>query len=89
MTDSASIKSGRRIPADAVPLSKMKEGQHGRLHSANLPCEDCDLLNAMGMTEACEIRVCQRGNPCIVQVHTTRLGLSRVMASNIYVTVQA
>jgi len=77
-----------RIPDDAIPLSTLRQGQRGRLHSANLPCEDCDLLNAMGMTEACEIRVCQRGNPCIVQVNTTRLGLSRTMARNIFVTVQ-
>jgi len=59
------------------------------MHSANLPCEDCDLLNAMGMTESCEIRVCRRGNPCIVQVNSTRLGLSPGMARNIFVTVQA
>jgi Fe2+ transport system protein FeoA len=89
MSDSASVSSSAGLPTDTVPLSRLKEGQRGRLHSANLPCEDCDLLNAMGMTEACEIRVCQRGNPCIVQVNTTRLGLSRSMASNIFVTVQA
>jgi len=84
-----SMSESPRIPDDAIPLSTLKEGQRGRMHSANLPCEDCDLLNAMGMTEACEIRVCQRGNPCIVQVNTTRLGLSRAMARNIFVTVEA
>ena len=61
MTDSP------RSPENASPLSSLKQGQRGRMHSANLPCEDCDLLNAMGMTESCEIRVCRRGNPCIVQ----------------------
>jgi len=83
MTDSP------RSPENASPLSSLKQGQRGRMHSANLPCEDCDLLNAMGMTESCEIRVCRRGNPCIVQVNSTRLGLSPGMARNIFVTVQA
>lgn len=75
--------------AAAVPLSRLKEGQRGRLHSASLCCEDCALLNAMGMTEECEIRVCQKGNPCIVQVNATRLGLSSAMARHIFVHIHA
>jgi Fe2+ transport system protein FeoA len=53
---------------------------------ANLPCEDCELLQAMGLTEQCEIRVCQSGEPCIVQVHATRLGLSAALARSILVS---
>ncbi len=70
-----------------VPLTQLREGDRGWLHAANLCCEDCDLLNAMGMTEQCEIRVCQRGEPCIVQVNTTRLGLSGTLARNIMVSL--
>jgi Fe2+ transport system protein FeoA len=71
----------------SVPLSTLREGDRGRLHMSELPCEDCNLLNAMGLTDQCEVRVCRRGEPCIVQVHTTRLGLSSALARRIYITV--
>ncbi|MCI0365891.1 MAG: ferrous iron transport protein A [Phycisphaerales bacterium] len=48
-------------------------------------CEDCELLNAMGLTDQCEIRVCQGGEPCIVQINATRLGLSASLARKILV----
>lgn len=71
-----------------VRLSELREGARGRLFSTDLCCEDCQMLNAMGLTDQCEIRVCQRsspGKPCIVQVHATRLGLSASLAENIFV----
>lgn len=75
-------------PAAPVPLSVLRDGARGRLHTANLCCEDCDLLNAMGLTDQCEIRVCRSGaSSCIVQVNSTRLGLSSALAHNILVSV--
>lgn len=71
----------------AVPLSTLREGERGRAHISQLACDDCDLLHAMGMTDECELRVCRNGEPCIVQVHTTRLGLSAALAKRILVTV--
>ncbi len=74
---------------DPVPLSRLSEGERGWLASTDLCCEDCELLNAMGLTERCEIRVCQRGStggPCIVQVNSTRLGLSAALARQIMVS---
>lgn len=69
-----------------VPLSRLRDGDRAWLHATtNLRCEDCDLLNAMGLTDQCEIRVCQSGEPCIVQVNATRLGLSASVARNILV----
>lgn len=77
-------ESSAASPA-AMPLSRLREGERARLHIANLCCEDCDLLHAMGLTDQCEIRVCQRGEPCIVQVNATRLGISGSLARNIMV----
>jgi Fe2+ transport system protein FeoA len=68
-------------------LADLRGGESGRLHMAQLPCDDCALLNAMGLTDQCEVRVCRSGEPCIVQVHTTRLGLSAALARRIFVTV--
>lgn len=70
-----------------VPLTSLRGGERGRLHAASLCCEDCDLLRAMGMTDQCELRVCQAGEPCIVQVHSTRLGIAASLAKCILVTV--
>ena len=39
----------------------------------------------MGMTEQCEFRVCRAGEPCIVEVNETRLGLSKSLAGQIFV----
>lgn len=83
MSDCSAAASGTCQP---IPLSRLEDGDRARLHAAELCCEDCELLNAMGMTDQCEIRVCRRGEPCIVQVNTTRLGLSASLAQRILVT---
>jgi Fe2+ transport system protein FeoA len=70
-----------------VPLSQLKTGDRARLHATGLKCDSCDLLNAMGLTDQCEIRVCKQGEPCIVQVRETRLGISGRLAREILVTV--
>ena len=67
-------------------MATLRGGECGRLHLGQLACEDCDLLNALGLTDQCEIRVCRRGEPYIVQVSTTRLGLSSKLAQRIYIT---
>lgn len=72
-------------PSQLVPLSCLRDGDRGWLHMTNLCCDDCELLNAMGLTELCEIRVCRMGEPCIVQVNSTRLGLAAALARNILV----
>lgn len=68
-----------------VPLSTLKPGDRARLHASGMRCESCDLLNAMGLVEDCEIRVCKVGEPCIVQVHETRLGIPARLAREILV----
>ncbi len=69
-----------------VPLAGLREGQRARLCETRLECDECALLCAMGLTDQCEIRVCQVGEPCIVEVHATRLGLSASLASRLLVT---
>jgi Fe2+ transport system protein FeoA len=47
--------------------------------------DDQELLSAMGLTDHCRLRICRVGEPCIIQVAATRLGLSSVMAGKIMV----
>lgn len=68
-----------------VRLSDMAEGQTVRLHEANLNPQDCALLRALGLTDRCVMRICKVGEPCIVQVRATRIGLSRSVAHGIMV----
>jgi len=72
-------------PRPPVTLAQLRDGERARLHAADLCCEDCDLLNAMGLTDQCELRVCRIGEPCIVQVNATRLGISSTLARKIIV----
>ena len=73
---------------DPVRLSQLAAGQTARLHDAQLTPQDCALLRALGLTDRCVLRVCKIGEPCIVQVRATRIGLSRAVADGIFVVPQ-
>jgi len=66
-------------------LSELVAGQTARLHGADLNPQDCALLRAIGLTDRCVLRICKIGEPCIVQVRATRIGLSRSVAEGIMV----
>lgn len=78
-------------PADAprapVRLTDLRRGERARLHATatGLDVHDSELLRAMGLIGQCELRVCRCGEPCIVQVNTTRLGVSANVARCILV----
>ena len=72
-------------PAQPIPLTRFEAGKVVRLHTADLPAQDCALLGALGMTDRCVLRICKVGEPCIVQVQSTRIGLSRAVADGILV----
>ena len=74
--------------AGAVRLSTLSPGQTATLHGADLAAHDCALLNALGLTDRCVLRICKIGEPCIVQVHATRIGLARSVADSILVVPQ-
>ena len=72
-----------------VPLTTLGSGATATVEHRDLCCEDCELLNAMGLQDQCKVRVCRAGSPCIVQVEHTRLGLSKAIASRVHVNVHA
>ena len=88
IADSASLETS--VPAvPLVPLSDLRRGARGTMHAAQLPCDECEFLRAMGMTERCRFRVCRTGEPCIVMIDSTRLGLSRAVSRSILVSPAA
>ena len=72
-----------------IPLSQLSAGCTARLHSAELAQDDCALLRALGLTDRCLLRVCKAGEPCIVEVKATRIGLSRALARGVFVVPEA
>jgi Fe2+ transport system protein FeoA len=72
-------------PGKSVRLCDLCVGQTARFHECDLDGETCRFLRAIGLTRTAELRLCKNGEPCIVQVRSTRIGLSRSVAGQIYV----
>ncbi len=70
---------------EGVPLTSLRTGAHATVHRRLLGEQECELLAAMGLSDRCLLRVCRAGEPCIVQIAATRLGLSRAMARRVMV----
>lgn len=73
------------VPASPVCLNDLAVGDVARLHMAHLDADACHQLRSLGLTESCQLRLCKKGEPCIVQVRSTRIGLSRSVARHIFV----
>lgn len=58
-----------------IPLTDLSVGSFARLQGADLTSEDVALLQALGLTGSCRFKVCKTGDPWIVQVRETRIGL--------------
>lgn len=70
-------------------LTELRPGSLAHLHDDNLAGEDWALLSALGLSLRSEVRVCKAGNPWIVQVRSTRIGLADDVARQILVVPAA
>ena len=68
-----------------VCLCDLQEGAVARFHEARLDDDACHELRSLGLTRFSLIRLCKAGEPCIVQVRSTRIGLARSVACAIFV----
>jgi Fe2+ transport system protein FeoA len=68
-----------------IPLTELETGATARLHDTRLDTDTRSLLRSLGLTDHSHLRVCKRGEPLIIQVRTTRIGVSRAVASGILV----
>ncbi|WP_291982136.1 FeoA family protein [Luteitalea sp.] len=71
-------------PAAAVPLTTVPVGVVATLHEVT-DADSRPVLRSLGLTDDCVLRLCQVGDPCIVQVKSTRIGLSSAVARCLYV----
>lgn len=74
-----------RADSDPVPLSTLRAGATGRLRDARLDPQSVGLLRALGWSDDDPFRLCKAGDPCIVQVGTTRIGVSGEVAACLFV----
>jgi Fe2+ transport system protein FeoA len=87
MADAARSAALRRDDAP-VRLSELAAGRAARLERRELSEGEACLLAAMGLTEGCRMVVRVLGDPCIVEVRTTRIGLARSVAERLYVRAE-
>jgi Fe2+ transport system protein FeoA len=68
-----------------IPLTSLPIEASARLDYAELDDEARDLLRALGLTDGALLRVCKQGDPCVVQVRATRIGITNRVARAIMV----
>ena len=56
---------------------------------ASVDAESRSLLRALGLTDDSRLRVCKRGEPCVIQVRATRIGISSRIAEHIMVVAES
>ena len=72
----------------AVPLSTVPVGGLATLREVR-DVESRTMLRSLGVTDACVLKICKAGDPCIVQVRSTRIGLSDSVARCLFVVPEA
>lgn len=74
------------VPArrSAIPLTAAPVGCHATLQEVR-DLESKPVLRSLGLTDECVLRLCKVGDPCIVQVRSTRIGLSNTVARCLFV----
>lgn len=72
----------------AVPLTTVPVGATATLHEVR-DAASRPVLKSLGLTDACVLRLCKVGDPCIVLVRSTRIGISRDVAQTLYVVTHA
>lgn len=55
------------------------------VHMTELESDEREALSALGLHEDASFELCKQGQPCIIQVEATRLGLSQEITSRIMV----
>lgn len=81
-----------RQPAlPGTPLTKLLRGQCGVLSETDLEPGEAGMLRAMGLRPRVRLKLCQLGEPCIVEVCCgpgvgSRIALHRALAERVRVT---
>jgi Fe2+ transport system protein FeoA len=72
--------------ATTVPLLDLAPGTIAVLRRV-IDHQSRAVLRSLGLTDGARLRICRLGDPCIIQVRSTRIGLSKTVAQSVYVAV--
>ncbi len=81
--------SKKKVVPEAPALTRLSDlpaGGIARLSCRELSESEARLLAAMGLTEGCRLVVRTTGDPCIIEVRSTRIGLARSVAARLLVS---
>jgi Fe2+ transport system protein FeoA len=81
--DTPGGEPGPEPPAE--PLAGLPQGACGRILSVGVPALDLERLEVMGLCEGRFVQVIKQGNPMIVRVLGTRIGLAAELARAVHV----
>ncbi|HEX4953537.1 MAG TPA: FeoA family protein [Thermoanaerobaculia bacterium] len=70
---------------DPLRLTQLAAGSRARLSETRLAAHERDLLTALGLSAGSCFRVCRAGDPWILEVRATRIGLADVVAERLLV----
>ena len=73
------------VARSPVRLTQLRTGDRGKLHATRLLIDDWEVLRSLGLAESSRFRVCKAGDPWILQVRSTRVGISPAVACRILV----
>jgi Fe2+ transport system protein FeoA len=80
------MEDGMALEASlGVPLAHLKVGVQATLQASRLDDETRARLRSLGLIDGSSLRVCKRGEPFIIQVRATRIGVSRHVAAALFV----
>ena len=68
-----------------IPLVDLPIDSQAELRMSTLDDQTRALLRALGLTDGSSLRVCKSGEPFIIQVRATRIGMSRKVAAGLLV----
>jgi Fe2+ transport system protein FeoA len=77
-----------RALAGARPLSELPVGACGRVVSVELSAVDRERLEVMGLCSGRTLRVVKAGDPLIVRVLGSRIGLAAALAAGVRVRLE-
>lgn len=67
-----------------VALTQLHPGSVAELDQVR-DAQSRAVLSSLGLTGGSRLRLCRLGDPCIIQVRSTRIGLSKVVADWVFV----
>jgi Fe2+ transport system protein FeoA len=69
----------------SIPLTDLPVDARAELRFSTLDDQTRALLRALGLTDGSTLRVCKQGEPFIIQVRATRIGMARSVAAGLLV----